>query len=153
MRHTHWCLHVNTKCLKTFSPFDIFPLIAISVISVTVSQFQKLFHYYWCLNSTYEWHNSLIVCVCLTKLLSRISYRCTHVAKQAVFPPFFNLVILHCTCGALLLSPLHIGWIFSLLPYVGGSKQSCTEHGAGCVFSMSGFQQRYSQVWDCLIIG
>lgn len=116
-----WDTHIGVYVsIQTFYPFDLFPLVAISLISVTVSQFQKLFHYCWCLNSTYEWHNILIVCVCLTELLSRISYRCIHVAKQTVFPPFFYLVILHCTCGTLLLSPLHIGWIFLLLPICWG---------------------------------
>lgn len=93
-----WDTHIGVyRSIQTFYPFDLFPLVAISLISVTVSQFQKLFHYCWCLNSTYEWHNILIVCVCLTELLSRISYRCIYVAKQTVFPPFFHLVILHCT--------------------------------------------------------
>ena len=59
-------------------------------ITLSEKDIEHLYKFNKCLNSTYERRNILIVCVCLTELLSRVSYRCIHVAKQAVFPPFLT---------------------------------------------------------------
>lgn len=57
--------------------------------SMTLNLFQKLFHSYWCLNSTNGWYPMHIVFLWLTDLLNVIVFRCMHAsATGSIHSPF-----------------------------------------------------------------